>query len=561
MYNISYILYERTEQEDNLYQTHKELFSYKVVGLTTLTENSYTAYIAMSEKVSTAPVPQPEAVMPPPTERFRPSETLPQSIDRIANLINGTDPKRPDADPVAFLQEAKQRAETFSKYYEVPTHKMNDQKRAVFNKWVEQDEAEGGSNHLGKLTDAYAAMWGAIKKDGLPGHDKRHLQEDLKAGLQFRFDVVNSNGTDSYQKLGLIGSWVHDIGRLVEERVQGTPTGGEMGKAHGMMSFAIAKDILDHFTDIPQELRDQIAYSVLNHQTWPPTKEDKAAKPVKYSLIFDEPMPQSVMGSDRLQLVGPEGIMRMWGFDVGESKKLNVTTTVNPERKIKLDSGANTDLAHHMEFYMRNLLPVEVKESPQEANNKVNARADRYRAIVGTYLWLSSTDEIRDQIFAPELGTSGVTAEELKTNKKTPLTPAIWNQIKTVAEGGLDPQTEQRVRARLGGRSVVDLQTLDDESSKQLLFVLAREMISPPNASVTPEEISQINIKLTEVPQGLARARLAEGISYAIVMRETLDAEHEQMMTALLQDAKKFPPQSLERKLAQFVQAHTPKAA
>jgi hypothetical protein len=434
---------------------------------------------------------------------------------------------------------------------------MDEQKRATFNAWVTQDESENGPNHLGKVADAYASLWEAITWGGLPGHDKRHLQEDLKAGLQFRFDVMNNGGGDNYQKLSLLGSWMHDIGRLVEERINQTPTGGEKGTDHGMMSFVVAKDILDHFTDIPQELRDHISHSVLRHQTWP-NDEFKQKNPVGYSLIMDEPLPRSVMGSDRLQLAGPEGILRMWGFDLGQSKeKTHPTAAINPEKKKSLASPPpNTDLSHHMEFYMRNLLPVDVPGSPDKANELVKARAQRHKAITGTYLWLSSTDEIRDQIFAPELGTSGATLDELKSKKKAPLEPVVWNQIKSVAEHGLDPVTEQKVRAKLGGRTVADLATLDDQSSKQLLFLLARDMLSAPNASVTKEEMDQVNAKLAEVPSGVARARLAEGLSYAVVMREVLDAEHEQMMSSILQDTKKFPPHSLEHKLAQFVRTH-----
>lgn len=488
--------------------------------------------------------------------------SLDQTITRLVHLIDDRPGSEgmPGTDPQEFLKRATVSAAEFQKNYAVEGNILTEEKKAQFNSWIEKDLGPQGEHHLEKLARTVIEFWGEVKREGLPGHDRRHLLEDLKAALQARVEVVQAGGKDPYGAVALIGSLMHDSGRLAEERVFGTQTGGEMGKAHAQMSFALTKDILDHFTDIPQDLRDHIAHSVLNHQTWPPTEDAKNAEPLKFQLIMDEPMPRAVMGADRLQLVGPEAILRMWGFDVGMADKpLDIATKINEKKKtaLKIPDHTNTDLAHHIEFYMRNLLPVDVPGTPEKAREQARQRAKDFQAISATYLWLSSPDEIREQIFAPELTRAKgeqIDTAQLTKDKKTPLAPDVWEKVQKAGKvgEGLDPEILRKMQSKLSGRSLEQLNSLDETSLNIFLKILAKQLVTVPNASVTEREVDAINAKLTEVKGKEEKARLLIGLAYAITMREDLDRKHDHMMSAIMADKENYPEHSLERTFAQF---------
>ncbi|MEK7605547.1 MAG: HD domain-containing protein [Patescibacteria group bacterium] len=454
-----------------------------------------------------------------------------------------------------FIVKAAEEANTFKTNFEKQENILTPSERTRISEWVRKDEGETGMHQLEQLGRACIRLWSSVgrstgtetekKMSGLPGHDKRHLLQDLTAGLQFRNDVVSAEAgnKDEYQKIGLIGSLLHDVGRLAEERVVGTPVGGEQGDKHTELSFYIAKQLFDAFPQLDQAVRDHILYSILVHQKWPNKSEEET---IGYQMTMNEPLNRSVMGSDRLQLVGPEAILRFIGFDIGESDKpLDFDTKVKPERKEALDNKAETDLSEHIEFYMRNLLPVEVPGSPQAANNAVNQRCNLLRAISGAYLWLSSSDEIRKQIFAPELARDrGETVDEVKlaTNKKRILSKEIWGEIKGQIAAIEFPDIQTGIKT--------EVQQL---TSTKSLEEIVMSFVKAENASTTQKGITKIKEKVGKITDPAATERLKVGIGYALAMRDRLSRNTLKTISAMNNDLPHFPAHSLEKSFSQFV--------
>lgn len=460
-------------------------------------------------------------------------------------------------DPPAqeFAAKAAATAAEFKTGYEKETSILTLDTRKKLSDWIHQDESETGAHQLEQFGYAAIRFWSGLGRKagseqekrmaGHPAHDKRHLLEDLMAGLEFRADVVTDTGTnnDEYQKIGLIGSFMHDIGRLAEERVTKKQQGGESGDKHAEMSFYITKQLLDCFPKLNPVVRDHILYSILVHQQWPKKELENT---VGYKMTMNEPLNRSVMGSDRLQLVGPEGILRFIAFDIGEADKpLDFDSKVRPERKTQLDNKAETDLVEHTEFYMRRLLPVEVPGSSPNANKKVNQRSNELRAISGAYLWLSSTDQIREQIFAPELARDrGEKVDEAKlaANMKPILPLEIWTIIKqqiALVEGtGTDTTVKEGIELEIADKSAADL---------------ALKLVSAENASLTIKGLGVIKNQIGKVTDPIAVDRLKRGLAYALAMRGQHDRELLKTITSIQNNPQLFPNHTLERTFAQFV--------
>jgi len=488
------------------------------------------------------------------------------TLDTLTNFITQPIGARKDnSDPVAveFVKKAALEAAEFKARYEVDANILTSELRKKLSGLVHQDESPTGPHQLAQVGQAVIRFWNGIefkekspesqKMAGLPGHDKRHLLEDLTAGLVFRSDVVTDIGAsnDEYQKIGLIGSFTHDFGRMLEVRINGTQQGGELGDKHAELSFYTTKQILDCFPKLDPTIKDHILYSILVHQQWP--KKELENTP-GYKMTMNEPINRSVMGSDRLQLVGPEAILRFIGFDIGEGL-LGFETAVNPQRKTQLDNKAETSLAEHVEFYMRNLLPVEVPGSSAVANKKANQQALELKAISGAFIWLSSTDQIREQIFAPELARDpdfapklardpGQTVDEVKLaeNKKRILAPDVWAEVKRqieLAEGG---GSDKVVKAE------IDLVTTNKSSTD-----LATHLVSSENASVTAKGLVAIKDRIGKVTDPKAQERLAIGLGYAAVMRDRYDQARFKTLVGIQNNTQQFPANSLERTFASFV--------
>jgi hypothetical protein len=512
------------------------------------------------------------------SEKIRPESkdhslnTLPQTIERIANLINGNVSERED--PRTLWVEGKTRGEAFRKQYEEAALAKSDLERVSkikkLGEWIKEDE-KSSNPLLSQVADACIKLWDKVKSPGHPGHDKRHAMEDLKAGLALRRDLVDSGSTTvgAYQKLALISSMMHDFGRLAEVQATGKVAGADEGREHPKASYYILDSILQHFPQIPQEIRDDLCFAVIVHQDW---LSDKNAP--NYNLIMNGILERSTASADRQQLLGPEGITRFFQYDVGMSDREIVATT-DESRRTKLDPRQKPPLAlpNHVEYYMRThrpttlpLLPLDeqwpqdlkrlIKEENiaiERANSRITMRTRWLETISGVFLYLG-WPHLREEIFAPELEMerrdsqnpgSGQqwrkeNEEVYAKNEKNFLHPDTWSMIKQQLQEISQEGTElnKKIKARRGNKS---------------LEQLVKDLVSAPHAAVQNDELANIRKKLSAVTTPDAYEGLATAIAYVLVMRDELAEYHNSVARSIKNNPELYPHQSLERRIVDFV--------
>ncbi len=513
------------------------------------------------------------------SEKFRPgsneqsfSNTLPQTIERIANLINGNVVE--GEDPRALWVEGKAKGEAFRKQYEETALAKSELERiSTMNRmgaWIIEDE-KSSNPMLSQVADACIKLWDKVKSPGHPGHDKRHAMEDLKAGLALRRDLVDSGSgvLGAYQKISLISSMMHDFGRLAEVQATGRVAGADEGREHPKASYYILDSILQHFPQIPQEIRDNLLYAVIVHQDW---LSDKNAP--NYNLIMNGILERSTASADRQQLLGPEGITRFFQFDVGMSDR-EINAEADESRKTKLDPRQKPPLPlpNHVEYYMRTHRPVDLPLLPydekwpeslkkwikeentaiERANNRINLRARWLESVSGVFLYLG-WPHLREEIFAPELEMERRDAqnpgsgqqwkkeneEVYAKNEKNFLKSETWSMIKQqimeISQNGTE--LNRKVRSRRANKS---------------LEQLVKDLVSAPHAAVQDDEIKNILRKLSAVTGPQARDGLTTAVAYALVMRDELEQNYTAVVRSVRDNTELYPPHSLERKIVDFV--------
>ena len=313
-------------------------------------------------------------------------------------------------------------------------------------------------------------------------------------------------------------------------------TGGEDGHLHAKLSGWILNGILKHIPSIPLNIRQQMVHAALAHQEWNPEKNEMT----KY-FTNNEPTSQEVLKIERSGLVGAHAIERMIAYDVGAqaAKSLDFVTKINPERQTKLVTPKdNTDLFHHIEFYMRNLFPVTTEGAPDAVNRAMTKRVEDAKAISGAFLYLASTDEVRQQIFAPEMARDRgeqLNAEELIANKKKLLSPELWNAIKNKV---------RQVENSLSLKTAVDTSTLE-----QLAEKASGLKLEDPAAQ---KALGVIKQKLAAVTDPEAQKRLAFGLAFAEEQIRFYKTEGNKAIQKAVGDKKNFTPHSVERILADY---------
>lgn len=504
-----------------------------------------------------------------PQENQAQTATLSQTIDRIAGIINGT---AEQDHPKMLWEEGKSRAKTFQEAYEANQgHKMDYQKLVRLSNWIKADESSATPQST-ELTSALIQLWNKVASPGHPGHDKRHLMQDLKAGLTMTKDLIEKGSTEMtwYQKFMLLGSMMHDFGRLAEVRATGGIVGGESGTEHPKASFLITEEILKHFPGIDQELKDQLLYSILMHQT-----RLKPNDPAQ-SFIVGQPGPYIVQIGDRLQMFGPEAHARHLQWDAGLDTR-DILATPDESRKTKLEPGKKDPklpVSIHAENILRTHGPVElpllpiseswskdVKDRAKEeneaianANERMRLQGKRREVITGTYLMLG-WPHLREEIFAPELeverrereasGSGEKWRDDNKQayadNDKNFLKPDVWEAIKQETVDVLTQGSElnRKVMGKQANRSLEDL---------------ALAMVSADNMAKQDDEIATIKKKVAAVTDPQQRQALGLAFAYNLVKMEEFDGEHRRV-TDVIRDQKNaelYPPHGLERLLAEF---------
>lgn len=457
---------------------------------------------------------------------------LPQAIKALATFIDG---EGNSAEAEAFRKRAENFDKAFREQYEREANKLTPDKRQAQVRWTREDEGPNGEHNLEKGMQAITELWKTTKRKGTPGQDRWHIVEDMKSEFLNLVDYARSGQSDGFHKITAIPAISHDIGRLAEERITTTTTGGEDGNLHPKLSGMMLNAILTHIPGIPADVHNQMVYAVLAHQGWNPNKDNLVGH-----FTNSEPTSQEVLKIERSGLVGPHAISRMIAYDVGAqaAKSLDFATKVNPERQTKLDAANNTDLFHHIEFYMRNLFSLDVDGAPQAVNQAVNDRADQLKAVSGAFLHLASTDEIRKQIFAPELARDrGEAIDEatLTQNRKKPLSPKVWNLIKTLAA---EAQADSSYN-----------QTLETLTLESLAEVMSGEADTP----IGKKTHERVQAKIKAVTDPEARKRLAYGLEFACRAGKIQSEKEESIMRAALASKQLAPDHSVERVLTEFV--------
>ncbi len=513
------------------------------------------------------------------SEKIRPeskehssSNTLPQTIERIANLINGKVAE--GEDPRTLWVEGKTKGESFRKQYEEAALAKSELERIYtikrLGEWIKEDE-KSSNPLLSQVADACIKLWDSVKSPGHPGHDKRHVMEDLKAGLDLRRDLVDSGSktVGAYQKISLISSMMHDFGRLAEVQATGRVAGADEGREHPKASYYILDAILQHFPQIPQQIRDDLCFAVIVHQDW---LSDKNAP--NYNLIMNGILERSTASADRQQLLGPEGITRFFQYDVGMSDR-EIAAAADESRRTKLDPRQKPPLAlpHHVEYYMRThrptylpLLPLKdewpedlkrwIKEENtaiERTNARINMRTRWLESVSGVFLYLG-WPHLREEIFAPELEMerrdsqnpgSGQqwrkeNEEVYAKNEKNFLHPDTWymirQQLQEISQDGTE--LNKKVKARKGNKS---------------LEQLVKDLVTAPHAAVQNDELANIMKKLSAVTSPANREGLTTAIAYALVMRDELAGYHNSVVRSVKEDKDLYPSQSLERRIVDFV--------
>lgn len=515
----------------------------------------------------------PEKISTAPDEHQDTQRTLTQTIDKIANLINGNAVEGDD--PRTLWVEGKAKGEAFRATYEKAALAKSDFDRVStikrMGEWIRSDE-QSPNPLLSQVADACIQLWDKVKSPGHPGHDKRHAMEDLRAGLALRRDLVDSGSTTvgAYQKVSLISSMMHDFGRLAEVQATGKVLGSDEGREHPKASYYILDAILKHFPTIPQEIRDNLCYAVLVHQDW---LSDKTAP--NYNLIMNGILERSTASADRQQLLGPEGVTRFFQYDVGLSDR-EIAVAPDESRKTKLDpkqKNPSLPLPIHVEYYMRTHRPVDLPTLPvndswpddivklikeentalQRTNERVNLHARRLEAMSGAFIYLG-WPHLRDEIFAPELEIDRREAERpgsgeqwrreneetYAKNEKNFLHPETWSlikqQIQEISQDGTE--LNKKVKARRGNKS---------------LEQLVKDLVTAPHAAVQDDELANIRKKLSAVTTPDAYEGLATALAYVLVMRDELAEYHNSVVRSIKDNPELYPPQSLERRIVDFV--------
>jgi len=404
------------------------------------------------------------------------TQDVQKTLTAIQHFITSATP----AECESFLEQTRADAAFFQQTFETRTLILPSQEHEL-NHWF--------FSPIGKetsivLLEASLMLLAETAQCAAPGHDIRHFFKTFFSGLRF---TIEDQIVD-YRQYFLIGALLHDIGRLIEEKILGKQIGGSAGVDHAKLSFSLAKKLLDHFPQIPQVLKEHLLYAILMHQ-------QGTGKPF---------MAQTVARCDREQLVGPEAIQRMFAFDVG-LQGVHIQTTANEERRSTLPSPGtpeDTEVMHHIEFYMRNLYPA--------IGTQAQANEDKLKSISGIFLMLANTQSIRKQIFAPEFARDeNKLMGEQSLQSKKPLAEHVWHEIKK----GPDEAIRKRMQVYM----------------QKPLPRLLEMLVTLPYASVTQAELYTLHSKLLPLTKE-EKNRLQEGIAYAIVMREQLDAQEEKFL-------------------------------
>ena len=343
--------------------------------------------------------------------------------------------------------------------------------RAEVSQWMETRQGQEALSAW--MADIVNFLDEAMPGNGAVGHDKRHLTNDFIDGLR----ITETHKGNPFIELASIPSLLHDTGRLIEARFNKVLPYKVTSPDHPFFSFAIAHQFFDHpyAKEIPTVVRDHVLYAILKHSIYPATTE----------------MGKIVQSADRAQLVGPEGVARLFSVQSGV---WNVPLVeLDPQRRAAKPRDVvedGFDLLHSVEFYVRHLYPL--------YGDKAQAHGDALRAESVAFLYLATHDPMREQIFAPELGLAG--------EQKKIIPSHIWQNA--MAEVCAAKQEEKS----------------DPSLLRSFIF-------KAPGCGASFEAERNVQEQFDRLPQ-LWQISLTNAVRYIVKKRATHDADNQRFLTA-----------------------------
>ncbi len=386
-----------------------------------------------------------------------------------------------------FLEEAKDLALTFTREtglapasspVEKSKAEIPDDALQQFDNWYRLPESQ---SRLGDFMASLASKIERFDMRGHPGHDARHiLIQDPLAGLKLVEGIATGEPITGARRLFLISSMLHDFGRLLDPALGRADKELEsaVAREHSTMSFAETQRLLQHssLSTMPVELKNHIAFATLAH-----TQGDYPK----------HPLTQYTTWSDRAQIYGHEGLLRMLACDValkGLALFPSDPATVNSDRSY---GGDDKNMLGHMCYFLRHGM-----EFPSRAP---------LAAVTGRIVYeLVKRTPYEQQVF-PENATDARAAEYKTCTSELP--PEVQAKINALGE--------QYPLSRLADLACA-------VTSAPGATPIREVNASPPNQGLTGEEL--LRQKVAEVPAHM-RGNLRDALLYALATRPTTEQE------------------------------------
>lgn len=398
----------------------------------------------------------------------------------------------------SYLDQASRDAEIFRETFLVagrvvpqfeieapqPTGEWHPKTEAILlNDWLAKPEAVQTIN---SIFEAALDLAVKLSDQAVAGHDARHFL--IKDGIATLRMFLEDRISD-YRQLALLPAVFHDCAKHFEERKVGNAK-------HADIAFAVLKDIIDDFPEVPSVLRVHLLTAVLDHT------KSKATN----SFIA-----QAVATADRFQLTGPEMISRQ--FLHGSGMKCKTIDQV----------------LSRVGFYSRNLFP--------QIGSRGEERATEYKAIVGTFVWLAAGETERLKFFRSD-EIKAVDPEAEVDNQEE-------NELKPYSGAVLE-----KIRGNLQAHAKVEDYNLLD---------LLKELVSP-EAAIDPETALPLagqesvwqNIVLEiEKLSPAQQVNMLQAVAYALQAQKEDDANDRRVIAEALNT---FDPDSLAGRFARWLE-------
>ncbi|HSW88511.1 MAG TPA: hypothetical protein VLG12_05095 [Candidatus Saccharimonadales bacterium] len=455
----------------------------------------------------------------------------PFAIKDMQNIvINGL----PDSNEYeAFIRLAEFKALLFRTKFEADSNTILSSQHkleAELNGWITSSD---GIATMKNVVSSVGRFVLPLSGYGSVAHDGRHIViKDPTAALTH---ITNDKGSiQPYQGASIIGSFLHDVGRLMEPRAYEIDytVGNKVRSKHAKISFLFAQSILSKFDDIPPALTDQILYAVLTHQE---RIDDPSSLPPQRS----ERIPLQVKQADRQQLLGPEGCFRMITYNGGLHEASLISTETDERKKhIDPDGPYANELTYMIEYHMR-------RDPGNNFGKKAEEETHELKAMSGVFLWLIASDNLREIIFYPEFNYENdqdLDEMILAIQNKSLLPKGVLGKIISTIEE-ISSKNQKGIYGKMQRKNHEIKEKYSDffttqRSYKDIAKLFIHEAATPQGAVCTEELLRNLNSQIDAISEEEAQ-RLSHGILYLLASREILDIRERKNLEDILSSENK----------------------